>query len=74
MIARRDKILLSISAAVQFGILLPLATLAGFLWQESVVAEQPPVSGQAQRTQPGRQRRWSPPAHPRPEPSSTPVI
>ncbi|WP_024326181.1 EAL domain-containing protein [Thioalkalivibrio sp. AKL19] len=49
MIARRDKILLSVSAAALLGILLPLAALAWFLWQESVVAEEKRLAELAQR-------------------------
>ncbi len=49
MITRRDKVLLSVSAAALLGILLPLAALAWFLWQESVVAEEKRLAELAQR-------------------------
>ncbi|WP_018871936.1 EAL domain-containing protein [Thioalkalivibrio sp. ALJ16] len=49
MLTRRDKVLLSVSAAVLMGILLPLAALAWFLWQESVAAEEERLAELAQR-------------------------
>ncbi|WP_018950098.1 EAL domain-containing protein [Thioalkalivibrio sp. ALMg11] len=49
MVNRRDKVLLSVSAAALLGILLPLAALAWFLWQESVVAEEKRLAELAQR-------------------------
>lgn len=49
MVTRRDKVLLSVSAATLLGILLPLAALAWFLWQESVVAEEKRLAELSQR-------------------------
>ena len=49
MVTRRDKVLLSVSAATLLGILLPLAALAWFLWQESVVAEEKRLAELAER-------------------------
>lgn len=49
MITRRDKVLLSVSAAALLGLLLPLAALGWFLWQESVVAEEKRLADLAQR-------------------------
>ncbi len=40
MAARRDKVLISVSAVALLGLLLPLVLLGAYLWNESVVAEE----------------------------------